>query len=86
MTTESPKLVSIIVVDDHDVVRVGLASALRPTNRPGIKLVAEARTTAELERALSLHVCDVVVLDSPSVTARTRPGRYGTWSTAATGS
>ena len=63
MTTESPKLVSIIVVDDHDVVRVGLASALRPANRPGIKLVAEARTLAELERALSRHVCDVVVLD-----------------------
>ena len=51
------------MVDDHDVVRVGLASALRPANRPGIKLVAEARTLAELERALSRHVCDVVVLD-----------------------
>ena len=41
----------------------GWPSALRATSRPGIRLVAEARTTAELERVLSGQVCDVVVLD-----------------------
>ncbi len=56
--------IRMIILDDHDVVRVGLASALRGVRREtGIELVGQARTADELEAVLADQPCDVVVLD-----------------------
>ncbi len=51
----------IMVVDDHEVVRLGLNNLL--SRQPGWKVVAEAGTIAEAIRLANEHVPDVVVLD-----------------------
>lgn len=54
-------LVRILVVDDHEVVRLGLHNLL--DRQPGWQVVAEAGTVAEAIRLADEHVPDVVVLD-----------------------
>lgn len=57
-------MISVIVVDDHDVVRIGLAGAVRALpKQPPLRLVGQARTAAELFALLQERPCDVVVLD-----------------------
>lgn len=51
----------LLLVDDHPVVRRGLANALR--DRPGLEIVGEASTLAEARRLLATRTVDVVLLD-----------------------
>ena len=51
----------IMVVDDHEVVRLGLNNLL--SRQPGWQVVAEAGTVAEAIRLANEYVPDVVVLD-----------------------
>ena len=52
--------VKVLVVDDHEVVRTGIASLLSGSN---IKIVAEASTSAEAVKLASKHKPDVILLD-----------------------
>ena len=51
----------ILVVDDHEVVRLGLRALLE--QHPGFDVVAEAATAREALEKTSLHNPDVVVMD-----------------------
>jgi DNA-binding NarL/FixJ family response regulator len=51
----------IMIVDDHEVVRLGLSNLL--TRQPGWQVVAEAGTVAEAIRLADEHEPDVVVMD-----------------------
>jgi len=53
--------VRIMVVDDHEVVRLGLKNLL--TRQPGWEVVAEAGTVASAIEMANQHVPDVVVMD-----------------------
>ncbi len=55
--------VNVIVVDDHEVVFLGLANALAKGADDAIRLVGQARNVAELRAQLRTVSCDVVVLD-----------------------
>lgn len=62
--TATPQPTRVVIVDDHEVVRIGLASSINrfgPTT--GITVVAEARSVEELRAVLARVRCDVVVLD-----------------------
>jgi len=61
------KKVRIAVVDDHESVRLGLQAAF--TN-VGFEFVLAAATVPEFVEGLGSGEVDVVVLDSPSATAR----------------
>lgn len=52
--------VKVLVVDDHEVVRTGLASLLTGSN---VKIVAEAATSAEAVKMANKHKPDVILLD-----------------------
>lgn len=52
--------VKVLVVDDHEVVRTGLASLLAGSN---VKIVAEAATSAEAVKLANKHKPDVILLD-----------------------
>lgn len=52
--------INVLVADDHEVVRSGLASLLRDTN---IRIVAEAATAEEAVEKAKKHHPDVVLLD-----------------------
>ena len=52
--------IKLVVADDHEVVRKGLASMLAGTD---IKIVAEASDGAEAVKLTAKHKPDVVVLD-----------------------
>jgi DNA-binding NarL/FixJ family response regulator len=52
--------VKLLVVDDHEVVRTGLASLLSGSN---VKIVAEASSSAEAVKMASKHKPDVILLD-----------------------
>ena len=52
---------SIMVVDDHEVVRFGLSNLL--TRQPGWQVVAEAGTMADAIRLADEHEPDVIVMD-----------------------
>ncbi|HXV96814.1 MAG TPA: response regulator transcription factor, partial [Anaerolineae bacterium] len=54
-------LVRIMVVDDHEVVRLGLNNLL--ARQPGWKVVAEAGTVVSAIQLANEHVPDVVVMD-----------------------
>src|SRR5262245_1202599 len=54
-------LVRIMVVDDHEVVRLGLNNLL--ARQPGWQVVAEAGTVAGAIQLANEHVPDVVVMD-----------------------
>lgn len=51
----------ILLVDDHFIVRLGLASSLN--EEPDLSVVAEASTVAEALAAAALHRPDVAVID-----------------------
>jgi DNA-binding NarL/FixJ family response regulator len=53
--------VSIVIVDDHAVVRVGLATVL--ADRPDFEVKASVGTAEEAVAAVGLHRPDVLVLD-----------------------
>lgn len=53
--------VSIVIVDDHAVVRVGLATVL--ADRPDFEVKASVGTAAEALAAVETHHPDVLVLD-----------------------
>jgi two-component system response regulator DevR len=61
MTDDANRPLTLLVVDDHEVVRQGLTSML--DRRPGFQVVAEAGTVAEsIEMAKRFHP-DLVVMD-----------------------
>lgn len=51
----------ILLVEDHEIVRVGLRELL--DNAPGLSVAAEAGTVAEALRALDEHRFDLMLLD-----------------------
>lgn len=57
----SDRPIRILVVDDHDVVREGLAAMLR--HRPGYEIVAMVGSAAEALTAADRFVPDIVILD-----------------------
>lgn len=62
-TANEPKdrLVKVLIVDDHEVVRAGLNTLLK--QHAGLEVVGQAATAAEaVEKSLSLHP-DVVLMD-----------------------
>ena len=52
--------INVLVVDDHEVIRTGLASLLSGAS---VKIVAEASTSAEGIKMASKHKPDVILLD-----------------------
>ena len=52
--------IKVLVVDDHEVIRTGLASLL---SEASVKIVAEAGTSAEGIKLASKHKPDVILLD-----------------------
>jgi two-component system, NarL family, response regulator DevR len=61
MTDGTPRPLTILVVDDHEVVRQGLSSML--DRRPGFQVVAEAGTAAESIEMAGRFQPDLVVMD-----------------------
>jgi two-component system response regulator DevR len=62
MTESTPvKMLRLLVVDDHEVVRQGLVALL--DRRPGFQVVAEAGTVEEAIAQARLHQPDIVVMD-----------------------
>ena len=61
---EVSEQIRVVVVDDHVAVRLGLAGSLgRLPATAGLRVVAQARTAADLKRVLKESACDVIVLD-----------------------
>lgn len=58
---QSMKTIRILIVDDHFVVRLGLASSL--SIEPGIEVVAEAECGAEVIDLYRQHQPDLVLMD-----------------------
>ena len=58
---ESDRPLRILVVDDHDIVRQGIAALLE--RQPGYEVVAQAGTAAEALIAANRYVPDLVILD-----------------------
>jgi two-component system, NarL family, response regulator DevR len=63
MTSEgtAPRTLTVVVVDDHEVVRQGLAAML--DRRPGFQVVGEAGTVAEALEVTTRFEPDLVVMD-----------------------
>ena len=63
MTSEptAPRTLTVVVVDDHEVVRQGLVAML--DRRPGFQVVGEAGTVAEALEVTSRFQPDLVVMD-----------------------
>jgi two-component system, NarL family, response regulator DevR len=61
MTDDSRRPLTLLVVDDHEVVRQGLTAML--DRRPGFQVVAEAGTVAESIEMAKRFQPDVVVMD-----------------------
>ncbi len=63
MTTEptTPRTLTVVVVDDHEVVREGLVAML--DRRPGFQVVGEAGTVAEAIEVTGRFQPDLVVMD-----------------------
>jgi two-component system, NarL family, response regulator DevR len=63
MSTEeaTPKTLTVVVVDDHEVVRQGLVAML--DRRPGFQVVGEAGTVAEAIEVTGRFEPDLVVMD-----------------------
>src|SRR5947207_6333355 len=61
MTSEPPRPMRLLVVDDHEVVRQGLVALL--DRREGFEVVAEAGTVAEAVEQARRHEPDIVIMD-----------------------
>ena len=61
LTTERTEAVRILIADDHEVVRIGLAALL--DRQPGFSVVGEARSGDEAVRLARERRPDVVVMD-----------------------
>jgi two-component system, NarL family, response regulator DevR len=62
MTSEEPaRVLRLLVVDDHEVVRQGLVSLLE--RRPGFQVVAQAGSVAESITLAARHEPDLVIMD-----------------------
>jgi len=59
--TDSPSITRVVLVDDHELVRRGVAEMLEVD--PGIRVVAEASTVAQGHRRILATAPDVVLLD-----------------------
>lgn len=59
--TEPNRSLRILVVDDHDIVRQGIAALFE--RQPGYDVVAEAGTAADALAAVNRFVPDLVILD-----------------------
>lgn len=59
--TEPTRSLRILIVDDHDIVRQGIAALLE--RQPGFEVVAQAGTAAEALTAVHRFVPDLVILD-----------------------
>jgi DNA-binding NarL/FixJ family response regulator len=59
--TGTSKTLTLLIVDDHEVVRAGLSSML--DRRPGFQVVAEACTVAEAIEAARRFEPDLIVMD-----------------------
>jgi DNA-binding NarL/FixJ family response regulator len=55
------EIINVILVDDHEVVRLGLMTLLEDV--PWVRVVAEAGSAVEAVRATADHQPDVVVMD-----------------------
>ena len=60
-TASAPAPIRILIADDHEVVRIGLASLL--DGQPGLHVVAQAESGDEAVRLARRHRPDVVVMD-----------------------
>jgi DNA-binding NarL/FixJ family response regulator len=60
MNTED-QTIKVLVIDDHAMFRTGLRLAIE--SRPGIKVVAEAATSAEALSAATREAPDIILLD-----------------------
>jgi two-component system, NarL family, invasion response regulator UvrY len=61
MTSASPKGISILLVDDHPIVRQGYRRVLE--NQRDFRVVAEAENAAGAYSAFKTHAPDIVVMD-----------------------
>jgi DNA-binding NarL/FixJ family response regulator len=61
MTSASPKGISILLVDDHPIVRQGYRRVLE--NQRDFEVVAEAENAAGAYSAFKAHTPDIVVMD-----------------------
>lgn len=61
MKSKTPGVIRIIIVDDHSMVRMGLAGLL--AMEPDIKVVAEAEDIEQAVAAFKRHLPDVVLMD-----------------------
>jgi two-component system response regulator DevR len=61
MNRDPDRPLRILIVDDHEIVREGLAAVL--ARQPGVDVVAQASTATEALAAANRHVPDVVILD-----------------------
>ena len=59
--TEQPSEIRILIADDHEVVRIGLAALL--DDQPGFTVVAQAGSGEEAVRLARMHRPNVVVMD-----------------------
>jgi DNA-binding NarL/FixJ family response regulator len=55
------QIIKVLVIDDHAMFRTGLRLAIE--SRPGIKVVAEAATSAEALAAATREAPDIILLD-----------------------
>ena len=60
-TAAPPATIRILIADDHEVVRIGLAAMLAA--QEGFEVVAQAATGDEATRLTLQHRPDVVVMD-----------------------
>jgi two-component system, NarL family, response regulator len=61
MTTSATKIISVLIADDHPVVREGLAAIFK--SQKDIKVVAEATNGEEALELCDQHAPDVLLLD-----------------------
>jgi DNA-binding NarL/FixJ family response regulator len=61
MNPKTKTVIRIIIVDDHSMVRMGLAGLLKL--EPDIKIVAEAEDIGQAVAAFTKHLPDVVLMD-----------------------